>query len=86
MSRWYRACTYGSPAIEEVESDRVTDKSIWINGRRNNIEGRYYSYFSERSDAVQHIIDHHKRDVEAAERHLEYCRNHLLRAIALGDG
>lgn len=86
MSRWYRACTLVSPEVEEVEADRVTEKSIWVDGRRNNIEGRYYTYFSERADAVQHVIDFHKQKVESAERRLEYCRDNLLRAIALGDG
>ena len=86
MSRWYRASTWYKPDVEEVEADRVTEKSIWIDGRRNNIEGRYHTYFSERADAVQHVIDFYRLKVRSAESRLEYCRDELLKAIDLGDG
>jgi len=60
MSRWYKAIVdgYQSPSVEAVDVERVTESSVWIGGRRNSIEGKYCSYFSEFADAKRHVIDY----------------------------
>jgi len=85
MSRWYKAIVegYQSPSVDAVDVERVTESSVWIDGRRNSIEGRYCSYFSEFADAKRHVVDHYLGKVESAKRRLNNCQKDLRKAECL---
>jgi hypothetical protein len=60
-----------SGKIEEVEVERETASSIWINGRRNSKVGDFYMYFDTWDDA--HAFLKKRCDEKVA-----YAKNQVL--------
>jgi hypothetical protein len=71
----YKAQNYGWSAgeITEVEVDRVSESSVWIDGRRVAIETSYTRYFDTWEQAHLFLMDF-------AEARLATARNDLKRA------
>ncbi len=57
--------------VEEVEIERETFSSVFINGRRSPKFGSYENYFSTWEGARAHLLDEATRAVESARRQLE---------------
>ena len=74
----YKVAKYTNE-IKELEADRVTEKTVWINGRRNRKSGYYYEYFTTKEEAVLFLRDRLVKEIKSIE-------NRLLRAKqALSD-
>lgn len=74
MYRTYRSI----PEIEEVTVDKITEKSVWIGGNRQNRSCAAVKYHERFSDAKKHIVNKIKNEIlvslaitENLERRLE---------------
>ena len=63
---------FGSPKIkiDEVEIERETDSSVWINGQRY-VKGWSLSFFDTWEDAYEMIMDLKIRKIDALIRDLK---------------
>lgn len=69
--------------ITEVDVIRKTDRSVWImRGKRERRESDTY-YFDTWELAKQAIIERETKDLQNAERQLEYAKKELAQAIAI---
>ena len=59
--------------ITEIEVERETDKSVWVDGHRSSKSGGFYRIFDTRNEAAEFLL-------EAAERALGSA---IVRASAL---
>lgn len=64
--------------IEPVEVEKVNDKTVWINGRRNARTSNYDNYFDTFEEAKSFLlteakseINKYKTGLEAAEKEYE---------------
>lgn len=60
----------GKEKIKEVESERQSDKSLWINGNRHNWISDWNAFFLTYSDAKNYLIKHWESEVNSAQRNL----------------
>lgn len=63
--------------IEEVEIDRETESSVWINGSRVAKIGVYGSYHDTWEEAHQRLLALAQRDVDTLRRRLELANSRL---------
>ena len=72
---------WGSSAeIKEVEVEKETDKSVWINGRRTAKETEYATFFDSFEAAKKALISRQKHVINNVEaRHARLIKD--LRAI-----
>lgn len=84
MTMWYEANVFaGSPRIKPVEVERVTDASVWVNGRRRSRCGDWNSFFESFDEAKDWVVQTYRRRHEAAKRELDRQRQYLQQAEAL---
>lgn len=62
-SRWDR-----DPEIKEVEVERETQSSVWINGRVERKMTEYYYYFDTWEDAYQALLNAQRQHVSKMEK------------------
>ena len=55
--------------IKELEADRVTEKTVWINGRQNR-KSFYCGYFTTKEEAVLFLRDRLVKEIESMEKRL----------------
>jgi hypothetical protein len=60
--------------ISEVEVERETESSVWINGSKSLKRSSYESYFDTYEDAFNHIAVILKAGIEKAESRLKYAK------------
>lgn len=79
MTTKFKARTwfYKLPAIEEVEIDRETDKSVWINGRRRDKETGDCIYADTWEEAKSFMLKHIRREYESAAHRLTIAEEKL---------
>jgi hypothetical protein len=66
--KMYKASKFSwGKKIEVVEVERISDKSVWIKGRRCALDSSYDAYFSELSEAKACLIAIAMREAQSAE-------------------
>lgn len=84
METWYRAGTVaGKPKIEPVKAERVTDASIYIDGRQFKRMTSQDCYFCSFEEARQYLISKYRMAVQGAEAHLHRAENDFRAALEL---
>jgi hypothetical protein len=63
--------------IEEVEVERESKSSVWINGRRNAKRSDYHNYFDTWLDAKQAIVNRQESRCASLRRQLEVSNSVL---------
>lgn len=66
--------------IEIVEADRMTDKSVWIRGRKNSIKSSYESYHLTYKEAKQSLVEDAKKKLLSVQYNLKYAQDALAKA------
>jgi len=69
--------------IEEVEVDRETESSVWINGRRRARQSEYEMFFSTREKAKDFLVRRMQSKVELARSSLCKAGIELREVLAL---
>lgn len=71
--------------IVTVEAERVTDSSVWINGKRSLKATSYECYHETWIDAKQRLVDECMAEVTRRERSLQYAKDALAKVEALQE-
>lgn len=71
--------------IKEVEVERETDVSVWVNGRRCGKRTSWDNYFDTWAKAYSFLFDRATHTLEAAERRLESAKEQVAKIEALVD-
>ena len=69
--------------IDETEAEKVSEKSVWIGGRRNDRLSSYHNYFETWEDAKNFIVSRCESNFQSANRLLDKRRSELETAKAL---
>jgi len=69
--------------VQEVESERQTDKSVFINGSRSNWHSDYGSYFLSWQEAKDFLIKHNEGIVQDAKKRLQRSEEQLEKAKSI---
>lgn len=72
----YSATENGS-SITEVESERQSEKSIWINGTRNNWTSYWSSYFLTKEEAKKYLMDNCLNRIQYLEGQIKQQKDRL---------
>ena len=67
----FRTGGFGKNLIEEIEVERETDSSVWINGRRNAKNSSLHKYCDTWGEAHLFLLEKAERSLESARRSLE---------------
>ena len=95
METWFRtSMVNGKPKIEPVQAERVTDASIYIDGRQFKRLTSQDCYFRTFEAARHHLVSLCRSAVILAEAHLSRAENELravqelrqYRTIEFGPG
>lgn len=70
--KMFCATNYGSPKIKEIDLDRATASSVWIDGRRRARESEYEAYFDTWDEARKHLLFIYEKRVAQARSQLQY--------------
>ncbi len=68
--------TFGDK-IKIVEVERITDASVWIDGRRSARFSEWHSYFKTFSEAKQYLVGVAGSKLDNARRNLESAQGYL---------
>lgn len=79
----WRTTNYMRTIITRVECDRETDQSVWINGRRQQKETDYHSYFNAWEEARDFLRRTEERAIKMLERNIAEQRRTLAEIEAL---
>jgi hypothetical protein len=91
MEKKYAYEAFRGHVNERVEYNKITDKTIWvwcawqkkfIRRARYNSDGGYFLTFA---DAKASVISMARRNLAAAQRHVDYCRSKLQAAEQLKE-
>jgi hypothetical protein len=52
--------------ITEIEVERETDKSVWVDGHRSSKSEGFYRIFDTRNDAAEFLLELAERKMESA--------------------
>lgn len=66
--------------ITEVESERQTDKSVFVNGVRNAWKSDWTAYFKDKEEAKKFIIDDLVYKIQQHEERLRLLGKKLIAA------
>jgi hypothetical protein len=80
--RWYKVESHwrsgeSAKQITEVEVDRFTESSVWIDGKRLAIQSNYEAYFPTLQAAIDHCDDFFQRKLESARTTMEIAEGQL---------
>jgi hypothetical protein len=81
MTTMWKAYIETTRAPVEVEVEKVTDKSVWIDGRRRSRETDWECYFETYQEAKQALIENKMAKVLAAEKELAHLRAELVKLL-----
>ena len=63
--------------IEIVEVDRVSNKSVWINGRRTSKRSIYCNYWDTMQNAKQHLLENLKEKIKVHNIHIQCAQKEI---------
>jgi hypothetical protein len=69
--------------LEEKEAEKVTDKTVTINGSRQNITSNYGRVFFTREAAVEWLTQTAIESVGQAQKRLDSAKEHLSKVQEL---
>jgi len=72
-----------SEKLTEVESERQTDKSVFVGGVRNAWKSDFTAYFESRDEAKKFIIDDLVRKIQQSEERTRLLGKKLMEAERL---
>lgn len=65
------------PYVKEVEVQKTTESSVWINGHRENKVSEYRSYHPSAIEAIEHLIQKQFAEVEMYKRYIHHYQAKL---------
>ena len=71
----YRTRTFGTKPIVEVQVERETNASVWIDGNRRAKRSEYDNYFDSWVDAKKHLLERAERKLKGARRSLHLAQS-----------
>ena len=77
MIKYYTRCRYIDPTITSIEIDKETDKSVWINGRREAKRSEYRVYHDTWDDAKTFLLNRAESQVNSARYALNQAKGLL---------
>ena len=69
--------------IIEVEVERKSESSVWINGRRNALRSSYENYFDTPEECKAFMLREAEAVLKSAEGRVEYARKKVAEIMAL---
>lgn len=63
--------------IDEVEVEKETEKSVWINGDRHSKSSSYNTYHNSFEDAKNHLITTAENRIKSAKFQVEVAESFL---------
>jgi hypothetical protein len=81
----YRTSSYSYNLIKEVEVDRFSEMSVWIDGRRIARRTENHNYFDTWEEAHNYLIDRATDNVYTAQRELTRAEAELDKIKALNQ-
>lgn len=79
----YIAHYWGAKNIEKIQIERETEKSYWIEGRRQDKFTRYSKLCATYAEAKDFIINQQLKRIEAVKSQLGYLENDLAKIKTL---
>lgn len=81
----YRTGRFGSrnKPIEEIQVERETEHSVWINGSRNKKNTDSCRYWDTYDEAKDYLVKKQELDIQRAENNLERKRKEYDRLKGL---
>lgn len=73
----------GDGKIEEVEVDRETSSSVWINGNRNSKVSEWHTYFDTWEDAQRAMYQNTKQIIAMRKAQYDEACAHLMKIAAM---
>ena len=67
----FRTCDFGKNLIEEIDVERETDSSVWINGRRSAKNSSWHKYWDSWEEAHAFLLEKAEKSLQSARRSLE---------------
>lgn len=82
---WYVVKGWSSKTIRRVEVERVTESSVWINGRRHARRSESDAYFPEFVQAKVHWRVSVERRLQAARKEVAWWEADLAEVMAFEE-
>ncbi len=82
METWYKFdgfCWKNEPFIKEVQVEKSSSNSVWINKKAVRQQSQYDNYFRTFDEAKQYGVNKFTRKFEAAKNHLMSVEDRLKR-------
>jgi hypothetical protein len=67
----YRTGGFGNKLIEEIEVERETDASVWINGTRSSKSCSWLRYHHTWGEAKEYLLNKAQNELDGARIRLE---------------
>jgi len=84
MIKKYRTGSYGR-AIEEVEVERETEKSVWMKGQRSEKMTNYSCYFNTWQEAHDHILKKSLNEMSIAKSRYDSAKKRYQDTLSLKE-
>lgn len=83
--KMYKVTNYyfTKPEIYEVEVDRTTESSVWIDGNRRNRYSNHDNYYETFKEAKKALLARYKRRINKLLRDFEYNKDKLEQVQAI---
>ena len=69
--------------VLEVEVERKSESSVWINGRRNALRSSYENYFATPEECKAFMLREAESVLKSAEGRVEHARKRVAEIMAL---
>jgi len=73
----YMTKELSKPSVEIVEVEKETDKSVWINGRRNSKRSSYENYFDSLLEAKNYLYKRQESRIRLAEAQIKAAQERI---------
>lgn len=77
MKKMYQVCGYSHEILTEVEIEKETELSVWVNGCRYAKVSNNYRFFNSHSEAKQYATSQLEIKIKRAESNLENLKEAL---------
>lgn len=77
MTTWYKTERWKNYEVTPVEVEKHTDKSVWVNGRRQNMSGSWGCYFQTEIEAWEHLKRRQEFEISNLKSRLQQRRSWL---------
>lgn len=77
MKKMYQVCGYSHGILTEVEIEKETEASVWVNGCRYAKVSNNYRFFNSHSEAKEWAIGQMETKIKGAESRLTALKEAL---------